>query len=168
MNLFHELLFGGHLGRHGFAIEYERNFAGRTPDWTIMESGKPRCIVESVTHHETAEIHGKLEGANSTGVVWIDDTKRLFDKVDTKSGAYGKLVEKEGISLVASVFLSFLSGVYADEVKEIVDRELSHRPELSGVLVGEHDGAGGYLFHYNPNPAAARPFGIPAAKWNWR
>ena len=48
-NLLNELYIGNFLARTGISIEYDRNFDGKTPDWTFVQDGHPKCIVEVFT-----------------------------------------------------------------------------------------------------------------------
>ena len=176
LDLYHEILIGAHLARNGSVVEYDRPFEieGRpdqTPDWAIMDAQRPACIVEVVTHHEAAANAGEIASARAEkrlALYYSDNAKRLFDRIDLKTGIYAELAKVLKVPFVVGVFGSFLAGIYPDEVEEIVKKEMLHRPELSGVLFAEDDGAGGHQFSYFPAPNAEAPITLPSGNWTRR
>jgi len=46
-----ELILGGFLGKHGYAVEYERKYGALKPDWTVFKDSKMVAIVEVTNFH---------------------------------------------------------------------------------------------------------------------
>jgi len=55
-DLLKELQIGYFLSRTGLEIEYDKAINGKTPDWTVLQNGKPVCIIEVLTINPEREI----------------------------------------------------------------------------------------------------------------
>ena len=58
---FRELVLGTFLASNGLTVQSDRRFDGRTPDWTILDNGDPKCVVEVATSHTNKEIKDAIE-----------------------------------------------------------------------------------------------------------
>jgi hypothetical protein len=79
---FRELVLGIFLASNGLTVESDRRLDGKTPDWTILENGDPKCIVEVATFHTNKETKDAIKAQfAATGFAWVyqpDHTGRLF------------------------------------------------------------------------------------------
>lgn len=55
-----ELILGGFLGKHGYAVEYERKFGELEPDWTISKNSRTVAIAEVTNFHGDIEIENEI------------------------------------------------------------------------------------------------------------
>ena len=98
---FRELILGAFIASHGHSVESERRIDGKTPDWSIVENGELKCIIEAVTFHNSkaskdAAIHANISSAKWSFVYQPDHTDRLYDRFYEKCIKY-----KEGSSQIA-------------------------------------------------------------------
>lgn len=151
LDAYREILTGAFLTRSGFSIVYSPNVNGKTPDWGILrsEGGMVERIVDNVSFHP-ASGNGKGD--------------RLFSSLDNKAGAYARLAKEQQLPYVIALFGSFFVGLYDDDVKKVLEKDLTDRQWLSGILFLEDSGRGGYRFTSLPNPTANLPFDLPSGE----
>jgi hypothetical protein len=66
-----ELAAGEALRASGLAVEYERRWGTRTPDWTVLDEGdRPVAMVEVLTHSPPNTVHGRMRA-------WHDLVERV-------------------------------------------------------------------------------------------
>lgn len=175
MHTFRELILGAYLSANSFQVEYEHNFDGETPDWSILDNySNIIVILEMVYHHldmnTTSNILAQKE-AGKKAIGYIPHSKdpkflRLYSRVQNKASRYKKLAEKINIPYVVAVFMDFTSVVDVQETKDCLmggDEPLfSLYPDLSGVLYFEESNGGSYFFSFIENPYALRKVVIPS------
>ena len=117
---FRELVLGTFLASNGLTVQSDRRFDGRTPDWTILDNGDPKCVVEVATFHTNKEIKDAIEAQlGATGFAFVyqpDHTQRLFQTLENKSTAYRDVIEKYNIAYVPGLFLAFDAAVNREQL----------------------------------------------------
>jgi hypothetical protein len=61
-----EVMLGGFLACHGYAVEFERKHGHQRPEWTISQDGQLAAIVEVRNWHADIGIEDDIRGAMST------------------------------------------------------------------------------------------------------
>jgi hypothetical protein len=181
-NTFGELLAGAYLARQGIQIEYEREFEaptpgskGPTPDWTTASSkgGPPRLIVDVVTHYPPQGARDQL-AKGGFSIRFVDDGKRLYDKIDEKAGKYSVLASKHNSPLVVAIHSHFAAGIFPDQIDDILlDPVIAERTDLSGVVFFEGRSARprvpvDYYFSFHPHPTGSRAYKLKPEVWRSR
>jgi hypothetical protein len=175
MHTFCELLLGAYLSANGLMVEYEHDFDGETPDWSILDdSSNITAIVEMVYHHLDIDTRSDILAQREAGKMAIGyfphskDPKflRLYSRVRKKASIYKKLVAEINVPYVVAVFMDFTVIVDVQETKECLmsgDESLFQLyPDLSGVLHFEESNCGSYYFSFIENPFALRKIDIPS------
>jgi len=168
---FRELVLGTFLASNGLTVQSDRRFDGKTPDWTILDNGDPKCVVEVATFHINKEIKDAIEAQlGATGFAFVyqpDHTQRLFQTLENKSTAYRDVIEKYNIAYVPGLFLAFDAAVNREQLDAcLLDRDtgiFAAYPYVSGVLAFTETIIT-YGFAYFPNPNALRPFPLPSGE----
>lgn len=173
MHTFHELLIGAYLARCGWTVEYERLIDGKTPDWTLIEDGDARGIIDVVTYHLARSLEDYLKEMSAkrgTAAYWPENEQKMFGALDGKASNYDALATRRGIPFVVSIFTKFEVGASPDEIMQVLAGEgriFEQRPALSGVLFAREE-TGKFGFTYFPNPTAALPIALPPERWSPR
>jgi hypothetical protein len=76
LHKFRELILGGFLGKHGYAIEYERKYGLLDPDWTISKNSAIVAIVEVTNFHAAIAIENELRDGGTEELRSSDKTRR--------------------------------------------------------------------------------------------
>jgi hypothetical protein len=168
MHTFRELIAGAFLASTGLLIESERPISGKTPDWTILRGGQPRCIIELVNFHTDNKTEGEIKAVAAPGGIWTgwqpEHADRLYSSIQNKCGTYKTVADSADLPYVVAVFSDFLAALDREEVEECMyDKAtglFNDYPEVSGVLFFD-EFAGQYRFSYIPNHTAKRPFTLP-------
>lgn len=165
---FRELILGAFLASNGFVVESDRRIDGKTPDWTILEYGDPKCIVEVTTFHTNKDTKDAIQTHLATaGFAWVyqpDHTGRLYQSIQTKYTVYKDIVETNNLPYIAGVFLDFDAAVNPEQIDAcLFDKEaglFAAYHYVSGVLTFTETIAT-YEFTYLCNPHALRPYSLP-------
>jgi hypothetical protein len=162
---FRELICGAELFRRGLHPRYEQMLGTSTPDWTLYDAtGLPHEIVDVVTLHPTFEIGKDIAGAVSRGQIWTGwittAPDRLYQKLQSKFGAYAGVAEQEQIAFVVSLFSEFTAPIDTEEVAHVVfdlhGGLFKDYCQVSGVIHFESSN-GLYKFSALANPYATNP-----------
>jgi hypothetical protein len=163
-----ELILGGFLANNGFHLDYEREFDGQTPEWTITDSySRVIGIVELINFHGDIETEKSIKQALKEGRFWVGyqapSGDRLYDRLREKFSKYKELANREAVPYVVAVQIEFGTSPSGDELHDnLFGKEhglFSPYPEVSGLIYFA-DGAG-YYMNYMANPHALRAFTIP-------
>lgn len=174
---YHELLLGAFLAENGGAVVYELPWAGKTPDWTVVNAERtPRAIIEVSNHRLDYEQEQRMFAQHARGEVGIaypDNVARLHARFDQKAGAYAALVHQHAIPYVVAVFGNFFAAVDREEVRTALfgdskDRPsaFAERPVLAGAYFFQESGVDrSYVMTYIANPHALRPIELPSGRF---
>ncbi len=169
MHLFRELLVGAYLRLNGHKAVYEREVAGKTPDWCVVKrDDRPEAIVEVMTFHIDQRTDDDIWETWKSRPTWCgflgNNSPRLYSKMHSKFSKYASLAEEEHLPYVLSLHGDFFADVEAKEIEECLlsgdTGLLALYPAVSGFLYFEIQG-GTYIFKYTANPHAISPFYIP-------
>lgn len=165
-----ELTVGAFLASHGLTVHSDRPIDGKTPDWSILENGRLKCLIEVATFHTSKAtkdnaIHAEIGGVSWTFMYQPDHTERLRQKLESKSTAYKDIINNRNIPYVIGFHLDFDAAVNPEQLHAALFNQgtgtFATYPYVSGVLVFD-DMLSTYRFAYFPNPNAARPFTLPS------
>jgi hypothetical protein len=167
-----ELIVGVFLASHGLTIRSEQPIDGKTPDWSILENGSLKCLVEVVTFHTSKETKDNAMRAEIGGVSWTfmyqpDHTERIRQTLQNKSLMYKDILINRKIPYVIGLYLDFDAAVNPEQFQAaLFDQDtgiFAAYPYVSGVLVFD-DMVSTYRFTYFANPNATRPFPLAGGK----
>jgi hypothetical protein len=166
---FRELILGAFIASHGHSVDSERKIDGKTPDWSIVENGGLKCIIEAVIFHyskasKDQAIHANVSGLDWTFVFQPDHTDRLYNSLYEKCIKYKDIVIKHEIAYVPALFVDFDATVDSTQLRTCLfhpDTGLfAAYPHVSGVHIFMETVLA-YRFHYIANPNATHPFTLP-------
>ena len=168
MHTLRELILGTFLAVRGLNVASNRKIDGKTPDWSVLENGDLKCIIEVVNFHTTDAAKASAIDANIAGQAWTfmyqpDHTDRMYKSLRAKSSKYRDIVTTHDVPYIPALFAAFDAAVSPDQVQRSLygDTGLFRAyPHVSGVLVF-NDSRGEYDFEFHPNPNALRPFNLP-------
>lgn len=173
MHTFMELVLGAYLSSRGFTVRHDYVIDGKTPDWSILDTGKSVVgIVELTNFHIDKVTENEIgEQLRTRGAAWYwrDEKKcnvdRLYHCIGRKAQAYTSLVEHLQVPYVVGVCAESKAAIDFEEVCIcLFDEEaglFDLYPQLSGVLFFEPDSKR-YLFKYARNQSALRLFDLPS------
>jgi hypothetical protein len=170
---FRELVLGAFLASNGLVVQSDRPIKGKAPDWSILENGELKCIVEVANFHASKATRDDIEAQLAkTGFAWVyqpDHSVRLYPILQAKCTAYTDIVNEHDIPYNIGLFLHFDAAVNPEQVNVcLFDAEtglFNAYPHVSGLLVFD-EMAGCYRFNYIANQHAVRPFPLPEGALN--
>ena len=160
---FRELIPGAHLRRSGWDLRYERRFAGRTPDWVLVDDADHVLeIIDVVTLHQRADTDLEIaRKASSPGgwTGWVTtDPDRLFSKVADKADVYASLSAEARVPYIVALFAEFTAPIEPREMSHVLyDRHggvFTGRPNMAGVIFFR-ERFGQYVYNYFKNHESA-------------
>jgi hypothetical protein len=168
MHTLRELILGAFLASEGLTVASDRKINRKTPDWSVVEDDKLKCIIEVVNFDTTDAAKASAIHANIAGQAWTfmyqpDHTDRMYESLRVKCSKYRDIVAQHEVPYIPAQFPAFDAAVSPDQVHRCLygDAGLFQTyPHVSGVLVF-NDSKGGYNFKFHPNPNAIRPFHLP-------
>lgn len=166
---FRELVYGAFLKFHLVNVESERRIGTKTPDWTVINNGTPKCLIEVVTLHtnqagKNAAIHPEAPAAPRTSPAQPDHVLRLYQSLKGKCTKYKGIVLGHGVAYVPCLFLNFDAAVQEDQVRTCLFHSdsglFTAYPYVSGLHILTETMLS-YGFRYIENPNATHPFLLP-------
>jgi hypothetical protein len=177
-----ELILGAYLATTGLMVEHDRKIDGKTPDWVILDAQKsPVGIVElinfRVDRHTEIDIEKQLKhpdpmstvetdhGPIPVAVYWQPPNKeRLYQRIQEKSDKYERLVKKNQLPYVVSVFGEIKAAVKGEELRQSLFEDhggiFAQCPTLSWVLYFR-ESSGKYAFEFIKNSHGTIGIEIP-------
>lgn len=168
---FRELILGAFLASNGLIVESDRLLDGKTLDWSILENGDPKCILELVsfqTDKATKDaIQAQLVSGRFAFVSQPDHTERLFETLQNECTTNRDFVNNHDLPYVSGLFLDFDASVNPEQLDAcLFDKQkglFAAHPYVSGVLVFIEIILT-YRFMYFANPNAMRPYTLPGGE----
>lgn len=166
-NRFHtyrELLLGSQVRRSGADFRYERNIAGKTPDWSLVDGGLLVELIDVVTLHQRNEKECEIKTSirsNSRWTGWATiSPDHIYRKLSDKAGQYSKLAHSMEVPYVIAVFSEFLASISPEEIEYVLYSQhggwFASTPDVSGVIYFREIDLR-YEFIYFSNPCANKP-----------
>jgi hypothetical protein len=170
---FRELILGAFLADNRLAVQHERPIGSKTPDWSILENGDLKCIVEVVNFHTDQPIRDAIDAQLTAGGMAMafqpDHSIRLYGRLESKFTAYARILQQYELPYAVGLFLQFDAPVNREQIDVCIFAEadglFAAHPSVTGLMIYD-EMAGTYRFNYIPNPHATRPFTLPGGQLN--
>jgi hypothetical protein len=159
-----ELEIGARLRDSGYAVEYESELDGMTPDWLDVGA---RLLVEVVNAGLPAKMCQDIDRngmwcgfAESDGIPVA--VGRAFSAIDSKIGTYKAVIDRHELSYVVAVCGAFENDAEMCDGRIAVEKWdlFNDRPHLSGVVYFVLGANRSY--DYIPNCSAIHPVDLSA------
>jgi hypothetical protein len=138
---YRELLVGAHLRDRGFAVRYEHQIDGHTPDWTLVDR-TPMEVIDVLTlhqrHDKDVEITSSIrDGGNWAGWITIPPD-HIYRKLSDKAGQYSALAKRTQSPYVLAVYGEFIASIDPEDIEHVLFTQhggwFTITPEVSGVI----------------------------------